>query len=65
VPDKRFAEYRLVGGAEEIEVEVVVAGVISLKGSQFIRVDAESYSVQRNTISNILSKKFYAFGHSK
>lgn len=52
-------DYRLVGGAEEIEVEIV--GSVKSEASQFIRVDAECYSVQRNAINNILSKKFYTY----
>jgi hypothetical protein len=38
VPNQRFTDYRLVKGAEEIEVEIV--GSIASFDSQFIRIDA-------------------------
>jgi hypothetical protein len=59
VPNETFTDYRLISGAEEIEVEIT--GDVHSKESQFIRVDAESYSTQKNVINSILSKKFYTF----
>jgi hypothetical protein len=59
VPNSKFLEYRFVGGAEEIEVEVV--NNVRTRGSQFIRIEAESYSIEHNTISIIPTKKFYNF----
>jgi hypothetical protein len=58
-PNSTFVDYRLVGGAEEIEVEV--ESHVKSDESPFIRVDAESYSIERDAINNILSKKFYTF----
>lgn len=42
-PNDTFTDYRLIRGAEEIEIEVK-AKVSSIKRN-YIRVDAESYSV--------------------
>lgn len=48
-----------MGGAEEIEVEVVDR--VDTKGSKFIRIEAESYSIEHNTIAIIPTKKFFSF----
>jgi hypothetical protein len=42
----------------------VVSG-IEPSDSQFIRVDAESYSVRSNTLNTILTKKFNIFAKTK
>ncbi len=63
VPHEKFTDYRLVSGAEEIEVEIT--SHVGSKDSQFIRIDAECYSIQKAKIHNILSKKFYSFNHTK
>jgi hypothetical protein len=62
-PNNTFVDYRLIGGAEEIEVEVVSS--VKSDKSQFIRIDAESYSVQGNKISSILTKKFHYLARTK
>jgi hypothetical protein len=64
VPNEKFSDYRLISGAEEIEVEIV-NHVASTTDPQFIRVDAECHSIQKNRIHNILTKKFYTFNHTK
>jgi hypothetical protein len=63
VPNSTFVDYRLIGGAEEIEVEVV--STINSKEPQFIRIDAESYSIQQNCLNSILTKKFMYLSRTK
>jgi hypothetical protein len=59
VPNDTFKDYRLIYGAEEIEVELI--DHITSNESQYIRLDTESYSVSKNVISKVFSKKFYTF----
>jgi len=61
-PNKTFTDYRLIRGAEEIEIEVK-AKVTSVKRN-YIRIDAESYSVEANAVENVLSKKYENFNKS-
>lgn len=63
VPNSTFVDYRLVGGAEEIEVDV--ESFVSPDKSQFIRIDAESYSIQQNCLNSILTKKFTYMSRTK
>jgi S-adenosylmethionine synthetase len=61
VPNNTFVGFRLI--AEEIEVEVVSS--IGPYKPQFIRIDAENYSVQNDELNTILSKKFTYLNKSK
>jgi hypothetical protein len=56
-----FKDYRLVYGAEEIEVSIIDKTDKNKNESQYIRLDAESYSVSKDVINSVLSKKFYTF----
>lgn len=54
--NSKFSDYRLVNGAEEIIVKVETS--ILTKEAKSIRIDAESYSVARDSLKNIVTKKF-------
>ena len=49
-------------GAEEIQIDVI--DKTKQKGGKYIRIDAESYSVENNALKNVVSKKFESFRKS-
>ena len=57
-----FNDYRFVRGAEEIQINVFDR--TQQKGGKYIRIDAESYSVETDSLKNVVTKKFECFRKS-